>query len=402
MKILMLVPYLPTITMSGGQTRWYNIIKYLARKHEITLFSLIKDESEKKFIPQLQKYCKEVRVFSRPKKPWTLRNILLSVIGPFPLLVVRNWSFEEKKALQRELTDEKYDLIHTETFYVMPHLGKTDIPIIQVEQTIWHEVYKHHVMTEIPKLLRPFFLLDVAKIIFWEKHYWKKADGLFAVSQEDQVVMQKLLPGKSVNIIPNGVDCDYYKKTKVIKSYPPRILYGVSNFEWLQNQEAVKLLLDSVWPKLKREYELPVKMWIVGRKMPEWIKKRSMVDEDILITENIPDARDAYASANIMITPIKGGGGTRIKILEAMAAGLPVISTKVGVAGLNVIDGKNVFIADKVDDIVDKAITLLKNPVLNAAIGLNGQKHVKKYFDWKSIVKMHEPIYSKLLNIKSR
>src|SRR3989344_1498517 len=76
MKILMLVPYLPTITMSGGQTRWYNIIKHLARKHDITLFSLIKDNPEKRFIPELEKYCRKVRVFNRPKKPWSFRNIL--------------------------------------------------------------------------------------------------------------------------------------------------------------------------------------------------------------------------------------------------------------------------------------------------------------------------------------
>lgn len=397
MKILMLVPYLPTITMSGGQTRWYNIIKYLARDHDITLFSLIKDESEKKFIPQLQKYCKKVKVFSRSQKPWTLRNIIFSVIGPFPLLVVRNWSFEERKALQKELTTEKYDLIHTETFYVMPHLGKTDVPIIQVEQTIWHEVYKHHVMTEIPKILRPLFLVDVAKIVFWEKYYWKKANRLFAVSQEDQAVMQKLLPGKSIKIIPNGVDCDYYKARKVAKSFPPRVLYGVSNFEWLQNQEAVKVLLDNIWPKLKSRYKFPIKLWIVGRKMPDWIKRRSGEDKDIMVTENIPDARDAYTSSSIMITPIKGGGGTRIKILEAMAAGLPVISTSIGIAGLNVVDGKNVLIADKVDEIVDKAIILLHDRKMSDEIGMNGREHVKKYFDWKSIVMMHEPIYKSLI-----
>lgn len=398
----MLVPYLPTITMSGGQTRWYNIIKYLAKNHEITLFSLIKDESEKKFVPELLKYCKKVKVFTRPQKPWTLRNVLLSVLGPFPLLVVRNWSFEERKALQKELASEKYDLIHTETFYVMPHLGKTDVPIIQVEQTIWHEVYKHHVTTEIPKILSPFFMLDVAKIIFWEKYYWKKANGLFAVSQEDQAVMKKLLPGKSVDIIPNGVDCDYYLAKKVNKSYPPRILYGVSNFEWLQNQEAVRLLLDDVWPGLKKKIRFPVKVWIVGRKMPDWIKKRSSEDGDIIVTENISDARDAYTSAKVMITPIKGGGGTRIKILEAMAAGLPVISTKIGVAGLNVTNGKNVLIADGVDEIISKAQSLLEDEKLARLIGMNGQKHVRKYFDWKSIVKMHEPIYQKLVRSKNK
>lgn len=401
MKILMLVPYLPTITMSGGQTRWYNIIRYLAKDNEITLFSLIKDESEKKLIPELQKYCKKVKVFTRPKKPWTLRNILFSVLGPFPLLVVRNWSFDERRALEKELQEEKYDLIHTETFYVMPHLGKTDIPIVQVEQTIWHEVYKHHVMTEIPKMLRPLFLLDVAKIVFWEKYYWKKADSLFAVSQEDQEVMRRLLPGKSVSIIPNGVDCSYYKEKKIKRVSPQRILYGVSNFEWLQNQEAVKILLDDIWPKLKKKYLAEAKVWIVGRKMPEWIKKRSVEDKDVIVTENIADARDAYTSASVMVTPIKGGGGTRIKILEAMAAGLPVISTSIGVAGLNVTDGKNVFIADTTEDFVEKASLLLRDRKRAEDIGKSGQEHVKKYFDWKSIVKMHEPIYKSLLRKKT-
>ena len=393
----MLVPYLPTITMSGGQTRWYNIIKYLAKNHEITLFSLIKDESEKKFIPELLKYCKKVKVFSRPKKPWTLRNILFSILSPFPLLVVRNWSFEERGALKKELEEENYDLIHTETFYVMPHLGKTNVPIIQVEQTIWHEVYKHHIQTEIPKLLRPFFWIDVLKIVYWEKHYWKKADGLFAVSEEDRDIMQKLLPGKSVRIIPNGVDCDYYESKKIKKTSPLRILYGVSNFEWLQNQEAARLLLGNVWPIIKKICKFPVKVWIVGRKMPEWIKSQSEIDRNILVTENIEDARDAYGASSIMITPIKGGGGTRIKILEAMAAGLPVISTKVGIAGLGLKDGINVYIADYPQLMAEKAIILLGNKKLARSIGENGRSHVRKYFDWSSIVKMHEPIYKELV-----
>jgi len=397
MKILMLVPYLPTITMSGGQTRWYNIIKYLAKDHEITLFSLIKDESEKKFIPELLKYCKNVKVFTRPKKPWTLRNIFLSIIGPFPLLVVRNWSFDERRALKKELLEEKYDLIHTETFYVMPHLGKTDIPIVQVEQTIWHDVYQHHVKSEIPRILRPVFLLDVAKIIFWEKYYWKKARGLFAVSKEDRDIMQKMLPGKEVGIIPNGVDCSYYSMKKVEKSLPKRVLYGVSNFEWLQNQEAVKILINKIWPVLKKLFKKNLKLWIVGRKMPEWIKEENQKDSGIIVTENISDARDAYLSSSVMIAPIKGGGGTRIKILEAMAAGLPVISTKTGVAGLGVEDGKNVFIADDTDEMVEKAKNLLKDDSLAKMIGKNAKSHVKKYFDWKSIVKMHEPIYKELV-----
>jgi len=94
-----------------------------------------------------------------------------------------------------------------------------------------------------------------------------------------------------------------------------------------------------------------------------------------------------------MITPIEGGGGTRIKILEAMAAGLPVISTSTGIAGLNVTDGENVFIADGPSEMAKKAKRLLEDKDLALKIGRNAREHVRKYFDWKSIVAMHEPIY---------
>ncbi len=391
----MLVPYLPTITMSGGQTRWYNIIKYLAKKHDITLFSLIKDDSEKKFIPELLKYCKKVKVFTRPRKPWTIRNILLSIFGPYPLLVVRNRSLEEKREIEKELKGESYDLIHAETFYVMPHLGKTSVPTILVEQTIWHEVYKHYVMHEIPFILRPFFLMDVCKIKFWERFYWGRADRLFSVSLEDREAMLKIVPWKKVGIIPNGVDTKYYREKHVKKYYPPRILYGVTNFEWLQNQEATEILIKDIWPIIKKRCS-NVKIWIVGRKIPSWIKMESKKG-DILYTENIPDAREAYKGAYLMVAPIKGAGGTRLKILEAMASGLPVVSTSIGVAGLDLKDGKNVLVADTNDAIANKALKLLNDKKLARNIGVAGRRHVERNFDWKTIVKLHDPVYEELV-----
>jgi len=399
MKILMLVPYLPTITMSGGQTRWYNIIKYLAKKHDITLFSLIKDDSERKFIPELEKYCKKVKVFSRPKTPWSIRNIILSVFGPFPLLVIRNQSLEERKAIKEELENEEYDLIHAETFYVMPHLGKTNVPTILVEQTIWHEVYKHYVMHEVPWFMRPFYLQDVFKIRFWEKYYWSKADRLFAVSAEDREVMMRLVPKKKVGIIPNGVDSKYFSEKKIERKSPPRVLYGVTNFEWMQNQEATEILIKKAWPSIKKVYP-KARAWIVGRKMPDWLKKMAQEKKAIEITENIPDARDAYRTASVMVAPIKGAGGTRLKILEAMASGLPVVSTKIGVAGLKVKDGETALIADSPKELAEKAVELLRDPKRAEKIGEKGRQHVKEHFDWMSIVKLHDPIYQELMKEK--
>src|SRR3989344_3998321 len=106
MKILMLTPYLPYPLLTGGQTRSLNLIKRLSSLgHEITLFCLVKDDGERVFVPQLQKFCKEVQVFNRPRKPWTLKNILRTGLSYFPFLVIRNWAKGEKGAIERKLKE---------------------------------------------------------------------------------------------------------------------------------------------------------------------------------------------------------------------------------------------------------------------------------------------------------
>jgi glycosyltransferase involved in cell wall biosynthesis len=395
----MLVPFLPNTSMSGGQTRWYNIIKYLSSEHEITLYSLIKDENERRFIPELRKYCKKVEVFTRSKSPWTLRNLFLTAFSFYPLLVIRNWSPRAKKVISGELKREKYDLIHAETFYVMPHLPKTTVPSILVEQTIEYLVYKHYVDTKAPILLRPLLMIDILKLRFWELYYWRKTTRLVAVSDEDRKVMQKLIPNLMVDVIPNGVDATYFASKKVEKKIPPRVMYGVTNFEWLQNVEAVDTLINDVWPKIIKGYKT-AKLWIVGRLIPKDLVELANKREDVEVTESIIDARDAYGGATIMVTPIKGSGGTRLKILEAMAAGLPIVSTNIGVAGLNLVSGEHALIADKPADMAKLAIKLLKNPRIAKKIGISGQNFVKKNYDWKSIVTIHDRIYKEVCNGK--
>lgn len=396
MKILMLVPFLPNTQTSGGQTRWYNIVKFLSQEHDITLFSLIKDESEKRFIPELEKYCKKVRVFMRPKSPWTLRNLFLTIFGFYPLLVIRNWSPKERKAVAEELESEKYDLIHAETFYVMPHIPKTNVPSIMVEQTIEYQVYKHYVDNEIAPIFRPFFMIDVLKLRFWETFFWKKTTLAVAVSEDDKKVMQELVPGLDVDVIPNGVDTGFYREKKVDKLTPPRVMYGVTNYEWLQNREAAELLVREVWPKIHAKLK-DVKLWIVGRMIPENIMKLADAREDIEVSESIPEARDAYQGATIMVAPIRGSGGTRLKALEAMAAGLPIVSTSMGVSGLGVANGKEVIINDQMEGLAEDTVRLLKNPKLLQKIGKAGQKFVVEKYDWKAIVALHEGIYRKAI-----
>jgi glycosyltransferase involved in cell wall biosynthesis len=139
------------------------------------------------------------------------------------------------------------------------------------------------------------------------------------------------------------------------------------------------------------------KLWIVGRKIPQRIVDFARQRDDIEITDSIEDAREAYKGASVMITPIKGSGGTRLKVLEAMAAGLPVVSTSIGVAGLGIMDNKEALIKDSMDGLAEDTVKLLRNGKLARKIGLSGQRFVEKNFDWDVIVKLHDKIYKEVL-----
>lgn len=391
----MLVPFLPN-TLSGGQTRWYNLIKQLSKNHEITLFSLIKEDSEKKYIPELKKYCKKVLVFKRPGSPWTLRNLFLTAVSFYPLVVIRNLSFEEKRVIKRELDSEEYDVIHAETFYVMPHLSNTKTPVVLVEPTIEFSVYRHYVDHEVPFLLKPIYLFDILKLKYWEKYYWRKADKLFAVSEEDRKVMRRETSDIDIGVIPNGVDLDFFKGKKASVKKDKRILY-VGNYSWMQNVEAVDLLAKKIWPEIKKRVKR-VKLRIVGVNMTEGIKSLHKKDKNIEITEGIPDIRDAYNASSVLVAPIKGPGGTRLKVLEAMASALPVVSTPVGVAGLHLKSKRDALVSQDIDEIVDFTVKVLNNPKFAEKIGANARDFVAKNFDWKSIVKKLDMIYREVTN----
>lgn len=391
----MLTPYLPFPDSSGGQIRSYNLIKSLSKKHEITLFSLIKDDSEKKFVPELEKYCSKVCVFKRSKSPWTLRNILLTGLGPYPFLVIRNLSRQEKKAVQDEIKTNRYDLIHAETFYVMPHIPETNTPILLVEQTIEYLVYKHYVESIKNPILRSLLTIDVAKLKFWETKFWKKANTVVAVSESDKKEMRKLVSDLNVDLVPNGVNLSFFKEKDKWRQENPRMLF-IANFKWLQNVEAAELLLDEVYPAVLAKNN-KVKVWIVGQHIPIEIQNRK--SENILIDNLQEDdqegIRNAYFESSVFVSPLRGPGGTRLKHLAAMAAKLPLVTTSVGAEGLGAADGKEVIIKDNSKDLAMAVLQVLEDEKLAEKIASNARRLVEDKFSWQTMGEYLDKLYEK-------
>lgn len=397
MKILMLTPYLPYPDSSGGQIRTQNLLKHLKDKHDITLFSLIKYPKEEEYVPILEKnFCKKVRVFYRPEKPWMISNILRTGLSLYPFLVIRNLSLAAKTAIKEELKTGDYDLIHAETFYAMPHIPKTNLPVVLVDQTIEYKVYDHYVKNTAPFFLRPLLAIDVVKLKYWETHYWRQASQVIAVSEPDKEEMQRLAPGLDVKIVPNGVNLNLFKPKKTWRDPRPKILF-VGNFTWMQNTEAAEILIDRIFPLVKKQVPSAI-VHIVGQHQPESLLKKRSADVliDRLDENDVAGIVRANHEASVAATPLWGPGGTRLKILGAMASKLPVVSTSVGVKGLGVVDGRHVFIRDDNEGLAKAIIDLLKSAKLAQALAENAYQFIKDNYDYQAIADKLSQIYLSL------
>lgn len=396
MKILMLTPYLPYPLLSGGQIRTFNLLKKLSHKHQITLFALIKEESEKQYIKELEKYCFKVKVFKRSKQPFTIKNIIKTAFSTFPFLVIRNHARETVQAVQKELAMGDYDLIHAETFYMMPHIPPTSVPIILVEQTIEYLGYESFAKRIKLPILKPFLGIDIAKIKKWEHHYWNSCTKLIVMSDEDkQYIAGQITNPSKIEVVSNGVDVDWFDQKVKNLSDAPTIL-SVGTFKWLPNVEAVQFLVEKVWPLVK--LKLPqAKLWIVGNAPTNQVFDYQKKDTSITVTGGIPDIRDAFNGAHVLVAPVFSGKGTRYKILEAMASSTPIVATATAVEGLGVEHNKHVLISNTAEKMASEAVRLLSDETLRKQLAKNSKKFVSDHYDWQPISEKLDKIYKSMV-----
>lgn len=390
MKILMLTPYLPYPPSSGGQIRSYNLIKQLSKTNNITLYSLIKNQEEKKYIKNLEQYCSKVKVFERPKKPWTINNIIKTGLSSYPFVVIRNMSSEEKKDVAKVLQEEQFDIIHAETFYVCPQIPDTNVPIVLVDQTIEYQVYQHYVEIFKWPVARPILSLDVLKIKYWESYYWKKADKVVAVSESDAKKMSSLVANLDVAVVPNGVGEDLMVETSM--HYSQQILF-MGNYEWMQNTEAALVLAKNVFPLIVKEIPA-VKLVIAGQHTE---KVASLASDKVRLVnleiEDVDSVRRIYQESGILVAPLYGPGGTRLKILGAMAAKLPVVTTNVGIEGIDAKNGEAVLYGNNPQELAQLAIKVLQDKSLYKQIADRARKLVEEKYAYPAIAQKLDAIY---------
>ncbi len=397
----MITPYIPRLSQSGGQRHSYYTLKYLAPQNDITLICISPDEAG---LDDIAQFCHKVIIVKRGKT-WNIRKILATSLSLYPFLLVKYISQELKLTILSELKHHRYDLIHCDCLYPMPNIPpKTNIPVVLVDVTIEYAIYQHYLETVSgwKKLLLPFLYLDVLKLKYWERRYWKRTHTVVMFSSADQSFVSKVTKRNDIKVFYDGVDPKYFNiPQKTARSTYPSILFGVSNMKWMQNRESAELILNHYWPKIHQKYP-NAKLFLIGRFAPEYFGKYS--SQNIIVAEADAEGGDKdpqyyYEYCWLLLAPMGSGGGTRNKFLEGMTFGLPVITNPEGGMGSIQIENYRHAIVCPSSMILQNVFRLFQDSNYRKIMGESARKLIKNNYSFDKCVedlnKIYEHITSK-------
>lgn len=390
MNILIISSFLPYPLHNGGSVRLYNLIKHMSKIHQITLICEKRPNQSSEDIKEVEKICERVITVPRHKQ-WSLRNILKTGISSNPFLITGHTSMEMKRAINDELLVKKYDLIHIETFYVMQNLPETTLPTVLVEHNIEYLIYERYAQ-KTAFFMRPLLMLDVSKLKRVEKQTWGHASVVVTVSQQDKDVINQ----KNTYVVANGVDTAQFKPKDISDHFiskDKKILY-IGDYGYVQNKDAVGYIIKSVWPLLRKNSEIKSTLWIVGKNMTQAIKDLGKGDDRIIFDDtNKQSAAEIFTEADVLLAPIRIGGGTSYKIIEAMAVGTPVVTTRLGHEGIEAKLDTEILVADTPDE-MEKAVTgLLSDEKKYKLLSSHAREAIEKNYDWTQIAKSLDNVY---------
>ena len=390
MNILFISAVFPYPLYSGGQIRIYNLLKRLSKKHSITLLSFIRSDKEKEYIKELS-FLSHVETVYRGKA--LQLRYLFGALGNYSWLLSTYNNNEMKQIINYQLSTNNFDLIHIEPFYVYPSLPKLTIPLVVGEHNIEYSIYEQYVRKFPVSFLRPFLFFDVIKTRIWEETVWKKASAVIAVSDEDKRVMEPVCK-KSIAVVPNGVDCSYYKYSKkTINADNLRCLF-IGDFAWMPNTEAVTVLLKSLWPAIIAIFPKAT-LTIVGKQFPN--RLRSLVRSSVTVMDRVNDIRTVYDTHSILLAPMGIGGGTKFKLLEAMASGLVVMTTHEGRMGLSMKPEQDLFEAYSKEEYVKIIQTICKSSEKVSSMTRHAREIIEKQYNWDTIAQLQDAAWKEVV-----
>ncbi len=381
MRVLWLAPYLPVPTFGGG-TRTFNLIKAMSRTCEIDLIA--GDESPPDQVPaELRALCRSIRVVPRPissrrRKRWLqLRSLLSRRSAQFWLL----YSAEMQGEINQAIRAGEYDVAIMEHSFMGCYTVPGTQTLVLDQHNVECEIFRRAGQHERSLLRRAYNSLEFRKYRDEEQRICRTATLVLATSDLDRNVMMRWRGMPPCVVVANGVDAERFAPQRVTRDETGADILFFGSMHYAPNTQAMLFFADKVWPRIRRD--MPgATLSIVGMNPPREIQ--SLGDRaGISVAGFVPDIRPHLAGTKVAVVPLRIGGGTRLKILEALAMGTAVVSTSVGCEGLDVENGRHLLIADDPQEIADSVVALLRDPERRQALGSEGRQLVQTLYDWR-------------------
>ena len=397
MNILLLSPWLPWPPFGGSLIRTFETLSYLSRKNRITLLAPLRYPEEAEHVPTLNRLCVNVITTALSDETQAvLRRLAIGLLRGRALIQSMHYDRHLARQIQRLTSQEVYDIIHVESSFMSPYLAFVS-PRSRAKKVLsMHNIESVRFAREL-KFARGARRLALLSdyIIFksWERKSLRQFDGILAVSASEREWIRRHAPAAPVELVPNGVDSQYFSVAD--ESPPNRSIVFTALMNYPPNIDAALWFCREILPIIQSKHpEMSFK--IVGDKPGPMIRAVEQ-RKGVLVTGRVPDIRPYLVDSLALVVPLRSGGGTRLKILEAMAMGRPVVSTYEGAEGLEVTDGVDILLADTPEEFATHIFSLVADPQLGKRLGLAGRNLVETKYDWSICLRRVDNFYQRLL-----
>lgn len=397
MKILFLTQVLPFPLDAGPKIRIYYVLRHLARIHDITLLSFIR-AGEEQYVSHLREFCREVETIPMQRSPWRdAAHLMASLWRRKPFLVARDDVAEMRAAVARQVRRTSFDWIHADQLGMAQYaLGVHGTRRVLDEHNAVWLIVKRLEQNEPSRLRRLLLHREWQALRRYEAHVIRLFDQVITVTSQDRDALLSLaapdlaaLP-RPIRIIPICLEpqaIPFAPPTDAAENvvciggmfYPP----NVDGVLWFARH-----VLPLIW-SARRE----VKFIVIGARPDARLNALARAEPRIVVTGYVQDPLPYLKSSAAFVVPLRAGGGMRVKILDAWARGIPVVSTTIGCEGIKVRAGENILIADTPDDFARATLELIDNPERRWRLALAGRQWVEQEYDWKTVYRQFDDIY---------
>jgi len=372
---------------TGGKIRSYNILKQLSVQHEVSYLCLTDETAGESAIKHLRNLGLSVEwlPFKADQKfsPVFYLKLFMNLFSPRPYVINKYRDKRISERIRQYIAENKVDVIVCDFLEMAVNLTDIEeVPKVLFQHNVETEIWRRHFEVTDNLLKKAYLYIDFQKFYNFEKLACSKFDDVLVVSEADAELLHKDYRVDRTTLIPTGVDIEYFHP-EPDKIQTNNIVF-VGSMDWLPNQDAVKFFVDDIYPHIKAKHP-QVKLSLVGRRPPVVIKALEKLDSSITVTGTVEDVRPFVDQARVYVVPIRIGGGTRIKIFEAMAQKKAIVSTTVGAEGLPVSDNREIIIRDETREFAEAVCQLIDNTKLNQKISRGGYKLVTYKYSWEKI-----------------